>query len=589
MPIAPLEKFGLGGLITDLPREALSMTYFDQGLDMRPFDDALRGVFTWDTSDTRTRLFQLNADGAEYASDEISMKPIEIAQWTRAGTDFLDILTVGLTGADAGEIYITGGDEDPAVITPCNFVNAFTYDPITGLNAFIFNELAVVNPTTTGPMYSFDRTNFYSLPNWFGEPTGSALTATSQYSVYQITTVTLADWTSVGGPLNAAVGLIYTATGNDDVSALGDVKLLHPYTAARMSVYNGRLIAVNLFNDLNDGSPANDITSPIEMAFSSSVSDIGTILDLEWYASAQNTAGNAFLTQTPGRVVDAKQLGEFLIVYKTDAVLRFQDTGEPLFVTGETAFLDDGVLSYDCVVDIGGNRHFVVGNYGLYIHAGGPEKEIISSDKTNISFYDDLPVALSDRALTFVFHDSIQKEVWVCYRHRAASTGASYKGCTRALVYSYEKGIFYTRSLPNVTKIIETEVNGIVEIIAASVDEAAGSLVTGYLYPLSKTTYEADGWVQFTVRELGMVESVKALNGIYPTSRGAFDVKATTSPTPSEPNMNLVTAYSFNPTNDYKLDFRELGRYYTIRVQMDNAIDPILSMMKIDMNTEGER
>jgi hypothetical protein len=589
MPIAPLEKFGLGGLNTDLPREALSTTYFDDGLDMRPFDDALRGVFDWETAETRIRLFQLITDGAEYTTDVLSIKPIEIAQWTRSGTDYLDILTVGLDSGDLGEIYITGEDEDPAVITACSFVNPFTYDPTTGLNAFIFNELAIVNPTTVGPMYSFDRDNFYSLPNWFGEPIGSVLTATSQYSVYQIVTVLDPDWVDVGGSITAAVGHVFTATGNDDITLLGDVQILHPYNAARMSVYNGRLVAVNLFNDLDDGDPSNDIASPIEMAYSSSVSEIASIFDIEWYASANNTAGNAFLTQTPGRVTDAKQLGEFLMVYKTDAVLRMQDTGEPLFVTGETAFLDDGVLSYDCVADIGGNRHFVIGNYGIYIHAGGPEKEIISSDKTTIGFYDNLPVDLDDRALTFVFHDSIQKEVWACYRHRAADTGASYKGCTRALVYSYEKGTFYTRSLPNVTKIIETEVNGIVEIIAASLDEDAGSYVTGYLYSLSKDSYVPDGYVQFTTRELGMVESVKALNGVYPTSRDSFELKITTTPTPTEPDMNLVTAYTFNPTVDYKLDFRELGRYYTIRVQMDEAVNPILFMVKIDMNLEGER
>jgi hypothetical protein len=590
MPIAPLEKFGLGGLITDLPREALSTTYFDQGLDMRPFDEALRGVFDWDTADTRTRLFQLSTDGAAYASTIASTKPLTIAQWTKSGTDFLDILTVGVSTGDAGQIYVTGGDADPAIITESSFPNAFTYDPATGFNAFIFNELAIVNPTTAGPMYSFDRgVNFYDLPNWFGEPTGSAITATSLYSVYYIESIVLNDWSTVGGPLNAAVGNIYTAIGNDDVSTLGTVRLLHPYNAARMTVYNGRLVAVNLFNDLNDGDPLNDITSPIEMAYSSSISSIGSILDLEWYASANNTAGNTFLTQTPGKVIDAKQLGEFLMVYKTDAVLRMQDTGEPLFVTGETAFLDDGVLSYDCVADIGGNRHFVVGNYGIYIHTGGPEKDIVSSDKTSIDFYNDLPVALDDRSLTFVFHDSIQKEVWTCYRHRAAATGDAYKGCTRALVFSYDKGTFYTRSLPNVTKIIETEVNGIVEIIASSIDEAAGSTVTGYLYPLSKTDYVPDGWVQFTTRELGMVELVKAFNGFYPTSRGAFDMKVAPTPTPSEPNMNLVTAYTFDPTNDYKLDFRELGRYYTIRIQMDNAINPILSMAKVDMVAEGER
>ena len=80
--------------------------------------------------------------------------------------------------------------------------------------------------------------------------------------------VIAADWVDVGGPLTAVEGLIFTATGNDDLTLYGEVKILHPYNASRMSVYNGRLIAVNLFNDLDDGDPSNDIASPIEMAFS---------------------------------------------------------------------------------------------------------------------------------------------------------------------------------------------------------------------------------------------------------------------------------------------------------------------------------
>ena len=199
MPIAPLEKFGLGGLMTDQPREALDLQYFDDGLNLRPIDGAVSGVFDFDLTDTRIRLFQNISDGADYTTNVPSMKPYDIAQWTRAGTEYLDIIAVGLDSSDNGIIYITGKDADPAVITSCNFVYPFTYDPINGFNTFIFNEVAIVNPTTTGPMYSFDRENFYSLPNWFGEPIGGLLTAVSQYTVYSVANVVDDDWSSLGG------------------------------------------------------------------------------------------------------------------------------------------------------------------------------------------------------------------------------------------------------------------------------------------------------------------------------------------------------------------------------------------------------
>ncbi len=590
MPIVPIENLGLGGLSTDLPKESLGMEYFDVGLNMRPYEGSLRGVPLWDEDVSTIRLFQNMTDGPEYPVDLVSIRPIEITQWTAAGVDQIDVLTLGLDNTDGGVIYITGGGEDPSVVSELNSFYSFEYDQKFGWQAFIFNEVAIINTTTAPPMYSFDRENTYMLPNFFGEAIGSALTAVSQYTVYVVETVVDADWSSIGGSTAMGVGRVFTATSaSADITALGSVKAVRAYTAKKMTVYNGRLIALNLENDLNDGDPANDIRSPIEIAYSSSVSNIATIIDLEWYASFRNTAGNLFLTATPGRIVDAEQLGEFLMVYKTDAVMRLQDTGEPLFVVGDTAFLDDGILSEGCVVDIGSNRHFCVGQYGIYLHSGGPEKEIVSNEKVEKFFYGDLPVSINDRNLTFVFHDSLEKEVWVCYRHRAAATDDTYRGCTRALIYNYAKGTWYLRTLPNLTKIIETEVEGEVRIFGASVDVVPNSSLIGTLYELSNTDLEPDGYIQFTTRSLGMVDAVKSLDGIYPTSSGSFGMRIATTDTPTTPDMSAVTPKIFDPSSNYKTDFRKTGRYYTIRFQMDADIEPDISAVKADIRQEGVR
>lgn len=590
MPIAPLPKFGLGGLITDQPKESLDLTYFDDGLNMRSDDGALTGVYSFDDDDLRLRLFQLAIDGVDYPSDISTINPIYLTQWTQAGIEYLDVLTVGLDNGDAGKVYITGGDNDTAIVNSCTTFYPFTYDPIYGFNSFIFNEVAILNTVTAPPMYSFDRENFWQLPNFFGEPTGADLTEVNIHNVYSISVVTDPDWTSIGGPLNAVVGSVFTSTvASADISALGSVKFMELYTAKRMCVYNGRLIAMNLFNDLDTVDESDDIKSPIEVAWSTSVTDIGSIINLQWYASFTNTAGNNFLTQTPGKVVDGKQLGEFLMIYKTDSVYRLQDAGDPLFLVGETAFLDDGILSADCAIDIGSNRHFVVGQYGLYIHSGGPEKQDIAEDKNVTGLYNDLPISIADRALTFCFHDSLQSEVWTCYRHREASAADPNKGCTRALVYNYVDGTFYRRTLPNVTKIIETEINGVVEIVAASRDVVANSITLGSLYILSKDTLVTDGWIQFTSRDLGMIEVVKEIDGMWPTAQGDFECKIKGSLSSTAPDMSVITPANFTAATDYKMDFRQLGRFHTFRVEMSGTINPVISGMKVDMKPLGER
>jgi len=590
MPVAPLENVGMGGLNTDQPKESLDLAFWDTGLDMRTFEGALRGVPDFNTDVDTVRLYQNMTDGPDYPANYETIRPIEIIQWTAAGTNQVDILTIGLDEFDACQVKIVGGGEDPAVVTEPSTVYSFTYNQQYGLQAFTFNEIAVINPTTEGPMYSFDRSTFYPLPNWFGEETGSAKTTLVQFDVYRAEAITDPDWSAIGGSTNMVSGQTFTATvASADITAYGSVKDTNPYFAKKMTTYNGRLVALNLFNDFNDVDDTNDIYSPLELVYSSSVSDVGTILDLEWYASFRNTAGNAFFTQTPGRVVDAAQLGEFLMVYKTDAVIRMQDTGEPLFVVGDTAFLDDGILSEGCVVDIGSNRHFVVGQYGIYIHSGGPEKEVISNNKVEKFFYGDLATSLEDRNLTFVFHDSLDKEVWTCYRSKAASSGDTYKGCNRALVYNYEQGTWYLRSLPNVTSITETEVEGAVRIFAASIDVSPASSVTGSLYEIDRDTLVSDGYIQWTSRGLGNVNQVKAVDGLYPTSENEFDIRIATSRTPTAPDIASVTPKSFDPDSDFKVDFRQLGRYYTMRWAMDGTIDPKISACLVDQRFEGTR
>lgn len=590
MPIAPLENIGLGGLNTDMPNESLQMMFWDDGLDMRSFEGALRGVPDFDTDVATVRLYQNTTDGPDYPTNEVSIRPIEITQWTSAGETQVDMLTIGLDNADSGAIYLTGRGFDPAGVEELNKAYSFTYDQEFGFQSFIFNEVAILNPTTEPPMYCFDKATFRKLPNWFGEPIGAAATAVSEFEVYYIASVTADDWSSIGGPTKAVVGNVFTCTSTSaDITALGSVQELDAYKAKKFTTYNGRLVALNLFNDLADGDPANDIESPIEIAYSSSVSEVGTIIDLEWYASFRNTAGNLFITATPGRVVDAAQLGEFLMVYKTDAVFRLQDTGDPLFLVSDTAFLDDGILSEGCVVDIGSNRHFVVGQYGMYIHSGGPEKKVVSNKRVEKFFYDDLPASVADRALTFVHHDSLDKEVWVCYRHAAANSGASYKGCTRALVYQYEQDTWYLRTLPNITSIHETEIEGAVRTFAASVDVEPNSTSVGTLYEVTRSTLVADGYVEWNSRGMGNINQVKALDGLWPTSEDTFLIRVEASGTPAEVDMSASTPKTFNPSTAYKTDWRKLGRYYSMRWQMDGTTDPIISACLADMRMEGQR
>jgi hypothetical protein len=588
----PLEGFGRGGLISDLRKESLSLQFFDECLNLKSKHGSIKALPAFEIdAGGKLRLYSNTGDGAGY-TNETSIKPAEITQWTRGGEIYNHVLTAGFDSGGVGKIYLTGGPvvapETKSIVTELTSDYSFSYGSTQKIDAFVFNEMAVLNLPSAPPQFSTDKLGFSRVPNWLCEAYGATITSIVEGNQYEVQVATLADWSAVGGPSAVVVGTKFDATATGSVVGYGSVKNAAPYHAERVVPYNGRLVAMNLYNDLGDGAGANDVSSSISLAYSSSIVALNSLSGVQWYAASTNSAGSVLLTETPGRIVDASQLGDYLMVYKTDSVYRFFDTGSPFYLTGEAVFMEDGVLSERCVVDMGGNKHLVVGNYSIYMHTGGPEMVSLSDQKVEDDFYDDLPTSLEDRALTFAFHDTLNSEIWICYRDISQDTNAADKGCTIALIFDYVEGTFHKRSLPNVNDIIQTEVDGKPQIIAASLDTVAGSSSAGSLYILNGT-YESGGFMRWNARELGAVDTLKELNGLYPTSENSFYIKVYSDNVPTVHDMSTETAYLFDPTADYKEDFREAGRYYTIEISMNGVISPEISAMKADMEQGSNR
>ena len=88
---------------------------------------------------------------------------------------------------------------------------------------------------------------------------------------------------------------------------------------------------------------------------------------------------------------------------------------------------------------------------------------------------------------------------------------------------------------------------------------------------------------------MGAVNQVKALDGLFPTSANDFLIRVATSSTPTPPDIASVTPKTFNPDSAYKVDFRQLGRYYTMRFAMNAEINPEISAVLADIRIEGVR
>jgi len=533
MPTIPLQNLGIKGLNTDVPAQALSPETFSEGLNLRPFDGSLQGVQKFNTS------LDTNLTGAT------ARNIYSVAQWTPVGSDYFNLVylyesSAGVVSFQVSQDILSPISSSSAVTAVTNLSDAGRF----GFDFFTFNGVIIVNDGINQPI-RISNNGTEAAPNY--------------QSLY------FANWFS---------GL---ADGSAQEGVVAD-----RVTAQRLAAYNNRLIALNL----SGAYLADENLGNSSLAWSTPITDINTLEGITWKFAATNSAGDDILTETSGQLLDAAQLGPYLIVYKDDSVYRYQDTGDPLYLVSELLFDDDGLYSPNCFEDIGDGRHFVLGNYGIYIHDGGPNKQDISKGRIQQDIFDTVNPAHKNR--TFTFLNSRDKEVWVCY----SAVGNSGTGADYAYVYNYREDLWYKRTLPNLKGITEGEISGQIYIYGFS-DQG--------LYLLS-SEMEADGYARFLKQDLGSPHVTKNITAVYPMSANTFNTTAITANSLNNATVDseLAKSYAargaaykrtFDPDSNsgYKKDYRLNGRYFNLEVSMDGSTNPKITGLDLEVKPSGKR
>jgi hypothetical protein len=533
MPIIPLQNLGIKGLNTDVPAQALSPENFSVGLNLRPFDGSLQGVPKFPDN------FDTNVTGAT------ARNVYAVTQWTPVGSDDFNLAylyesSTGVVSFQVSQDVLNPISDSAEVTATTDLVSVGRF----GFDFFTFNGVIIVNDGINQPI-RISNNGTEAVPDY--------------QAIY------LSNWFS---------GL---ADGSAQEAVVAD-----RVTAQRLVAYNNRLVALNLSGQyLSDENLGNS-----SLAWSTPITDINTVGGMTWKFSSTNSAGDDILTETSGQLLDAAQLGPYLIVYKDDSVYRYQDSGDPLYLVSELLFDDDGLYSPDCFEDIGDGRHFVLGNYGIYIHDGGPNKQDISKSRIQKDIYDTVNPAHRNR--TFTFLNSRDKEVWVCY----SAVGNTGTGTDYAYVYNYKEDLWYKRTLPNIKGITEGEINGQLYIYAFG-DQ--GLFLLG-------SELEAGGYARFLKQDLGNPHLTKNITSIYPMSEGQFNTTAITSNSLSSTSVDdeFDKVYSsrsdtykrtFNPADNsgYKRDYRLNGRYFNLEVAMNGVVNPKITGLDLEIKPSGKR
>tara|TARA_R110000851_G_scaffold42383_2_gene105355 strand:- start:623 stop:2179 length:1557 start_codon:yes stop_codon:yes gene_type:complete len=513
---SPEIDFSSIGLVVDVPSNAIPTGGWSNSLNVRPKNGSVQGVNAFADD------ILLHHTDANIANGEAKA----VCQYTPAGGSSLVIAYIvkGVNGNGSVVLYDTGGSGNSRWddVTNATAVNVFTFDDDYPPQIFVFNELLIVNPGTDAPPQFTTATNaagsLAPIPGWQNDSTGSPIIC----------------------------------------------RILRPY--------NQRLIAMSIKEEHGAGT-ADDVYQPIDFLFSSHITTIASLTAAQWTASTTNTAGDAFLNATPGKILDGGQLGEFFIAYKTDSVVRVRETGDTSVLAIESIFEDDGIYSTRCFANIGNSQHLVVGNYGIYIHDGQSERKDIAKDLFKDTMY--ALVKSTERNRTFVFQQTRDKEVWLCL----PTTSNSTTGCDLAFVYDYSSGKIHKRTLPGITDLFETELDGQLKIF--------GTKSGTTLQTLSNTVLESAGFFERQDDNLGDNTKVKCINRIEVNSKGS--VKLALTGTQHLGDSKTYTDVTFNPDTDHKIDLRTSGRYMNLRVTMNGTTNPELSKLQFKVKAMGVR
>jgi hypothetical protein len=512
---SPEIDFSSIGLVVDVPSNAVPMGGWSDSLNVRPKNGSVQGV----------NAFVDNIALHNSNTNIINGKAQAICQFTPAGSSSLVIAYIVKRSNDnkGSVVLYDTGTSAWNDITNATADQVFTFDEAHPPQIFVFNELLIVNPASDAP------------PQWTTAAVGA-------------------------GSLQEFPNWINDSSGQ-------------PIIARILKGFNNRLLAMNIKEEHGAGT-SDDVFQPIDLIWSSNITAISSLASVQWSAASTNTAGDAFLVDTPGKILDGGQLGEFFIAYKSDSVVRIRETGDSYVLAIESIFEDDGIYSTRCFANIGNSQHLVVGNYGVYVHDGQSQKQDIAKDLFKDTMYALVKPAERDRA--FVFQQTRDKEVWFCL----SSNANSGNGCDFAFVYDYDTAKLHKRTLPGLSDIFETELNGQLKIYATKPDDNKIQL-------LSETAYESGGFFERQNDNMTDATAMKMVNKIIVNSIGTCNIAIVGTKYLSD--SKSYSNQLFNPASSHKIDTRASGRYMNLRVTMNGSTNPQLSKLQFSVKVIGVR
>lgn len=357
-----------------------------------------------------------------------------------------------------------------------------------------------------------------------------------------------------------------------------------PWTCRKFVGFNGQLVAIN--------TTENGVRFPTR---------------LKWSAISNNTVSNGKIaTFNPGRdttagwrdtiatseLLDIAVLGNSLMIYTANEILEARVIGGKDMYKISKSPVEVGILRTGCVANIP-KGHVVITGSDIVLHNGQTFVSIIDN-KIKDRLVGELKTA-NPLSISMIVNSS-NSELWILY-----NTGQTTSVCNKAAIYNYKYKTWTFREVPtsahiNYVRMPQDDGRTIDTMTTQNIDDSLELIdVTGADFARNSiVAFREDGSqllleegqdfggttspafverVNLDFDDLGLTpDGNKLITAIHPQieGTGVIYISIGTADSPRQ-RPKWQAPVMFDAKKDYKADFREQGRYISIRFQsLDN-------------------
>jgi len=172
-------------------------------------------------------------------------------------------------------------------------------------------------------------------------------------------------------------------------------------------------------------------------------SDAGA-LPASWdIADPTTLAGDAYLTDSKGEIIDGLQLRDLFVIYKTHSTYIMRLVGGQSVMRVDKIHINSGILAKNCVQEFKG-KHFVVSDADVVLF-DGQNIQSIADKRVRSEIFNNIDV--TNYRNTYTARYDRNDEMWICY----PTTGQTYPN--KAAIWNWKDDTWTFRELNNARHI----------------------------------------------------------------------------------------------------------------------------------------